>query len=421
MNTTMNDQNLKNLDQVRAFLLGTPCVEFKPTSKQECYDWIQKKLTGFQYHHLCRKEKGEVIQYLQKMTGYSRQQLTRLIEQHRKKKRISLAPYERRKFSTTYTREDIILLAELDELHQTLSGPATKKLCERMFVVFKDQRYARLSGISIAHLYNLRGTYLYRNKYQTFTKTKRTSIPIGERRKPTPNGVPGYLRVDSVHQGDHGKIKGVYHINLVDEVTQWQIVCTVERINENFLIPALEAALAAFPFVIKGFHSDNGSEYINGVTATLLNNLLIEFTKSRARRTNDNALVESKNGAVIRKILGYVHLPQKYAPMIAQFNRQYLNPYLNYHRPCFFAQIKTDRKGKERKQYLYENMMTPYDKLKSLKNVAQYLKPGVTLKQLEAEAMSISDNEAAKRMKQARYKLFKQIFEQESLIPKGKR
>jgi transposase InsO family protein len=69
--------------------------------------------------------------------------------------------------------------------------------------------------------------------------------------------------------------------------------------------------MEAFPFVIQGFHADNGSEYINQRVAERLNKLLIEFTKSRSRPTNDNALVESKNGAVVRKHLGYAHIPQK--------------------------------------------------------------------------------------------------------------
>lgn len=205
---------------------------------------------------------------------------------------------------------------------------------------------------------------------------------------------------------------------MVDEVTQWEIVCTVELISEYHLIPALEKALEAFPFVIKGFHSDNGSEYINATTAKLLNKLLVEFTKSRARKTNDNALVEGKNAAVVRKFLGYVHLPKRYATLINSFNEAYLNPYINYHRPCFFAQTIIDAKGKERKRYLYENMMTPYDKLKSLENAAQYLKPGVTLQFLDWVSMQHTDNEAAKRLKAARVKLFNKIFEQENLISK---
>ena len=72
-----------------------------------------------------------------------------------------------------------------------------------------------------------------------------------------------YLRVDSVHQGDLAKVKGVYYINVVDEVTQYEFVGMVERISERYLIPVLEGLLGAFPFQIRGFHSDHGSEYVN--------------------------------------------------------------------------------------------------------------------------------------------------------------
>ena len=336
----MNDLNIKNLDQVRNFLDGATSIEFQPQSKAECYQWIQSALTRFQYHTLRKCDKGNIFAYLQKVTRYSRQQISRLIEQHRNTRRVRLSPYKRKKFPTRYQKGDIKLLAEVDELHQIRSGAATKKTFERMFVVFKEVIYERLSTISIAHIYNLRKSLYYRECYQIYTKTKSTKGLIGERRKPFANGQPGYLRVDSVHQGDQDKVKGVYHINLVDEVTQWEIVCTVERISEHHLIPAIAKALAEFPFIIKGFHSDNGSEYINATTAKLLKKLLVEFTKSRARHTNDNALVEGKNAAVIRKFLGYVHIPKRYAEVMNVFNYAYLNHYVNYHRPCFFPEIK---------------------------------------------------------------------------------
>ena len=88
-------------------------------------------------------------------------------------------------------------------------------------------------------------------------------VAIGERRRPRPEGRAGYLRVDSVHQGDLAKVKGVYYINVVDEVTQYEFVGMVERISERYLIPVLEGLLGAFPFQIRGFHSDHGSEYVN--------------------------------------------------------------------------------------------------------------------------------------------------------------
>ena len=93
-------------------------------------------------------------------------------------------------------------------------------------------------------------------------------MAIGERRRPDPQGRPGHLRVDTVHQGDWEGIKGVYHINAVDEVTQWEIVGATVQISEAGLIPVLETMLRQFPFYIRGFHSDNGSEFINHTVAS---------------------------------------------------------------------------------------------------------------------------------------------------------
>ena len=218
--------------------------------------------------------------------------------------------------------------------------------------------------------------------------------------------------MDTVHQGDLDGAKGLYHINAVDEVTQFEIVCAVEKISERYLIPILEQLLNQFPFVILGFHADNGSEYINQHVVKLLNKLMIELTKSRARHSNDNALVESKNGSIVRKHLGYGHISQHWAPLVNEFHREYLNPYINYHRPCYFPVTKTNAKGKQVKTYPYDAMMTPYEKLRSLDSPSQYLRRGTTLKQLDAMALEITDNESAKRLKRAKQKLFKTINEQ---------
>ena len=175
------------------------------------------------------------------------------------------------------------------------------------------------------------------------------------------------------------------------------------------MLPVIRQLLDGFPFVILGFHSDNGSEYINYQVAKLLEKLRIEFTKSRPRHSNDNALAESKNGAVVRKHLGYAHIPQHCARMVNAFCSGFLNPYVNFHRPCFFPETITDEKGKERKKYRYKNMMTPYEKLKSIPEASEYLKEGVTLKQLDAQAAKMSDNDAALALNNARKKLFKDI------------
>jgi hypothetical protein len=380
------------------------------------YAWIQQTLVQFHYITLRKDAKGVVKKYVKKITGCSRAQLTRLVHQYQETGSIIFHHKNVNQFNTRYTKADIRLLAQLDEWHNTLSGPATKKLCERAYLVFGQTEYERLASISISHIYNLRVSVTYTRQRWIYEKTKPKASTIGVRRKPTPNGEPGYIRIDTVHQGDFDKQKGVYHINAVDEVTQLEVICTVEKISEQYLIPVLEDLLLEFPFLIKGFHSDNGSEYVNQYVVKLLDKLLIEFTKSRPRRSNDNALAECKNGAIVRKTLGYMHIPQQWATQVNDFNKMHLNPYINFHRPCFFPEIKIDAKGKQRKTYPYKSMMTPYEKFKSLPDAASYLKPGLTFAELDRIAKQVTDNESAKQLQEARSKLFKVIQGQDKTI-----
>ena len=405
----MEEAKLQTLDQIKAFLDGTSEVVFR-VPKEGRNPFIERVLKRFGYAPHGRADKGVLLRYIVRMTGLSRQQVTRLVRQYRKDGKLSKKPCApKRGFTYRYTASDVILLAEMDVLHSTLSGPATKKLMERAYQVFGDPRYERLAGISVSHLYNLRGSKQYQNKRRHWSKTNPTGVPIGKRRAPRPNNAPGYIRIDSVHQGDRDGVKGVYHINAVDCVTQMEFVATCEKISEAYLLPVIRQLLDGFPFVILGFHSDNGSEYINYQVASMLEKLRVEFTKSRPRHSNDNALAESKNASVVRKHFGYAHIPQFCACLVNTFCADYLNPYVNFHRPCFFPETITDARGKERKKYRYKDMMTPYEKFKSIPNASQYLKAEITFEQLDAKAAEMSDNDAALALNNARKKLFKDI------------
>ena len=150
---------------------------------------------------------------------------------------------------------------------------------------------------------------------------------------------------------------------------------------------------------------------LSASVAKLRNKLLIEeHTKSRSRHSNDNAQAESKNGAIVRKHFGYSHIPQHFAALVNAFDREHLNPYVNFHRPCLFAETITNAKGRERKRYPYKNIRTPFEKLKSLPNAASHLKPGMTLQILEHAAQQMSDNQAARLLNEARTKLFQSIL-----------
>jgi transposase InsO family protein len=396
-----------SLEQIRAFLEASEEVHFEGQKREEIYGWISRTLQVHSYGQQSRGKRGLLRRYVEKLTGLSRAQVTRLIGRYLNGGEVKARSYRRHRFRQRYTRADIELLAAVDEAHETLSGPATRRILEREYGEYGKPEYERLAGISVAHLYNLRKQRRYRECRLSYTKTRPALVTIGERRRPNPQGQPGYLRVDTVHQGDLDGAKGVYHINAVDEVTQWQVVACVPRISEAWLQPVLEAILKQFPFHIRGFHSDNGSEFVNATVAQLLSKLLIGQTKSRPRHSNDNGLVEAKNGAVIRKHMGYGHIAASHAEPIQRFYSEYFNPYLNFHRPCAQPDIEIDDKGRQRRRY--RRYQTPLETLLAIPKPEQYMRSGVSVAMLRRMAHAISDTEAAGRMQQAKRRLFEEL------------
>ncbi len=404
------------LESMAGFVESAAAVEFTPQSRKEAYETVQTVLLKQDYVGRRKKERGLIRAFLGKVTGFSPAQLTRLIARYRETGRVG-ASSRRHRFPSKYTAEDVALLAEVDRAHGRLSGPATRRILQREHIEFAQPKFERLAEISVSHIYNLRQRPAYRRLAAKFDSTRPTKVSIAERRRPEPRGQPGWLRVDTVHQGDWDGVKGVYHINAVDAVTQWEVVGCVEKISSLYLQPVLEAVLHQFPFLIRGFHADNGSEYINHTVAKMLNGMLVEFTKSRACKSQDNALAEGKNGAIIRKHIGYGHIPAVHAGRIQKFYTAHFNPYLNYHRPCGFATLTTDRRGKRRRIYKPDDYRTPYEKLRSLSDAKQYLKPEVDFDQLDQFAKKISDTECARKMRQAKTKLLRKCKIESPLPP----
>jgi transposase InsO family protein len=411
----MNETQVRTLEQVRQVVAGTQALEFRRAEDDAGrYAWIGAVLKRFAYRRLKRCDRGVMLVYLQRLSGYSRAQVKRLVatwlagEPLLKRYRAPAHAFARR-----YTAADVALLAEVDRAMGTLSGPATACVLKRQREVFGDARFERLAALSVGHLYNLRHSagYLARRVVQTKTRPTKT-VTIGIRKAPAPDRRAGFIRIDSVHQGERDGTKGLYHINAVDCVTQWQVVASVQTISEAHLLPVIQEMLEQFPFKLLGFHADNGSEYVNHRVAALLDKLRIEFTRSRPRHSNDNGLAETKNGAVVRKIFGYGHIPQRHAARFNTFCREYLNPFLNYHRPCLFATDKLDPKKPGRIQRVYrpKDAMTPLDKLASLPKAAGFLREGISLEDLYAQARALTDVQAGEELHEAQLALFRPLM-----------
>jgi transposase InsO family protein len=405
MTIRMQELEGMTLEEMEEFVESNRKLRFEAADRQALYGLVERILKNQRYGKLRKGERGMVRRFLLRVSGLSRAQTARLIGQWIADRRVQVKEPIRRRFPTRYTAEDIVLLSQVDAAHEDLSGPAIRRILWREYSVFGKKEYERLAGISVSHLYNLRQSPRYRKLRVKVEHTRISQVAIGERRKPDPKGEPGFIRVDTVHQGHRDGQPGLYHVNAVDTVTQWQVVGCVETIAERHLLPVLEALLHQFPFRIRGFHCDNGSEFINHTVARLLEKLRVEFTKSRAYRTTDNALVEGKNGAVVRKQIGYGPIDSEHAEGFQKFYTKHFNLYVNYHRPCGFAQIKTLARGRQRRVYPAEDYRTPFEKLSSLPNWEKHLKPGVTTTALERLARQLSDTEAARQMQKAKQML----------------
>lgn len=400
MKVIMDDMRFTDIRQLEAFLQGNKKLEIQVSSLEEKYDFIRKTVKKFFYGKLKRKEKHIVFLYIKKLTGYKKVQLHRLITRAEKGELIR-NPYQRKNVYRVYQRVDIKLLEKTDELHYRLNREATKEILRREFTLFHHNGFSHIAQVSPSHIDNLRRTTAYRVSWINGTKGR--EVTIGKTEPPEANNMPGSLRIDTCHQRD------VYYIHAVDEITQWEVIVCVPQISESYLMPALEILLSQFPFKIFNFHSDRGSEFINKIVANLLNKLLINQTKSRSRHCNDNALIESKNGSVLRKNMGYFHINRGMVGKINDFYQNYFIPYLNYHRPCgYVTEIKSDIKGRERK--IYGHYAVPYERLKevSKKQKKNFLKPVQSFQKLDIIAYQMSDNDFAEIMRKEQNKLFRE-------------
>jgi len=396
----MNDSRLTSIIQLKKFLKGAERLDLslRETSINDKYQFIDQAIDRLDYNQLNRKEKRIVYQYLRKITGYRKAQLYRLIKRAQQGE-LKRKQYVRRSPNRRYSPYDIKLLEKTDELHLRLSEKATKEILRREYEIFKKQKYQNIKKISHSHITNLRQSDSYKNIWINHTQAGQALI--GVTMEPQNYGKPGSIRVDTVHQRD------IYHINSIDEITQWEIGICVPQICERGMIPTFQAILDQYPFTVFNFHSDRGSENINYRVCQLLKKASIKQTKSRARKPNDNALIETKNGSIIRKNMGWTHINQSFCDQINTYYKNYFNLYLNYHRPCGYPTTIINKKG--RKEKAYDDYQVPYEFLKTLPKSKTYLKPGLSFTKLDKIAYEMSDNDFAQILRKEERLLFNKI------------
>src|SRR5713101_5730552 len=162
MTITMQKVDQLTLDQMREFVKGSRSLGFSAPQREGVYGFIERILKAQKYQRLSRGQKGIVRSFLVKMSGLSRAQVTRWVGRWIQTRAVERKPLRRPSFASRYTACDIGLLAAVDEAHEDLSGPAVRRIMQREHEVFGKPEYARLAGISVSHIYNLRASAAYR-------------------------------------------------------------------------------------------------------------------------------------------------------------------------------------------------------------------------------------------------------------------
>jgi hypothetical protein len=106
----MEQEGPMSLAQIRAFMAASQEIRFGGRNRKDIYNWMRQTLTNHQYHVQGKVGKGLLRGYLEKMTGLSRAQTTRLIGQYLATGKVEERAYLRRRFPSLYTRGDIELL-----------------------------------------------------------------------------------------------------------------------------------------------------------------------------------------------------------------------------------------------------------------------------------------------------------------------
>ncbi len=174
---------------------------------------------------------------------------------------------------------------------------------------------------------------------------------------------PGFFEVDMVEHCGGSKTDGnfVHTLVLTDIASAWTECVPMPMRNQSLIVEALDAAASNIPFTMLGVDTDNDSAFINQTIVDYCNERGLAQTRSRPYRKNDQAWVEQKNGAVVRKLVGYERLAGLDATRALAKLYTASRLYINYFQPSF--KLKSKRRDGARVEKRYHSPATPYARL----------------------------------------------------------
>lgn len=373
---------------------------------------IRRELTeavGERYRRSDRNEKREILDEFVQVTGYHRKHAIRVLRREPQPPRAKPGPQRR------YDDEVRVALITLWEAADRICGKRLKALIPTLIdsmmrhghlTLSKEVRH-RLNQISTATIDRL----LHDVREQAFSGQRRRAGGVGNAiRRAVPirtfsdwnNPLPGYLEVDFVEHYGGTKIDGdfVHSFVMTDIATGWTECLAMPYRSGAFVLEHVERVSRALPFPLRGLDCDNDTAFMNEAVFAFCKATGIELTRSRAYKKNDQAWVEQKNGAVVRRLVGYGRLRGSEATQTLASLYEVSRLYINFFQPSFKLKSKTRHGAKVTKRY--EAPLTPLERVLRSASVQE-----TTKRRLRAQFRALDPLDLLSRMREAQQQVAK--------------
>jgi hypothetical protein len=324
------------------------------------------------YKYASKVQKKTILDEFCAVCGYNRKYAIRLLSTKQKSRmERKLSKRGRKK-----VYHDPMIIQVLKDIWVAANLPCAKRLKTMLPVwlphyenyILSEDVEDKLLRISPATIDRLMDTF--RNKYtkRGLTTTKPGSIikkRIPVKTNQWDETIPGFIEADAVaHCGDTTEGQYVNTINCVDIASGWTEQRAVWGKGQRAVLEAIRDIEAHLPFPLKGFDSDNGSEFLNWHLVRYLDDRKrpVQFTRARAYHKNDNAHIENKNWTHIRQYIGYQRF--QHPQLAQQLNDIYTsewNDFFNF----FIPSVKLVSKHREGAKIIkvYDKPKTPVQRL----------------------------------------------------------
>lgn len=215
---------------------------------------------------------------------------------------------------------------------------------------------------------------------------------------------PGFVEADLVaHCGDNVGGSYLNTLTMVDVATGWTECMALPFRDQETVLPAIQQASQQFPFPLLGLDTDNGSEFLNYALLNYCRRQAITFTRSRPYKKNDQCHVEQKNGAIVRKFIGYDRFEGVQPCRLLTELYGHLRLYINFYQPCLKL-VEKKRVG-ARVIRKYDQAQTPYQRVLAAKSI-----PDAVKQQLQAQFLTLAPISLLRTISQLQDQLWQHAY-----------